>query len=177
MTEVEGGGSGGLSPPDNQPETRLDPEPEYLGGTADAWVSVNQPRDSYLTTTQLAKELSLWQEQVKRWCKQWFGDLPPGRRGPGLGYRIPLNYRYVARAWMQCPDPKIRKELATVLSRDPKDWVVVVGKQASTHYTDSQVVARVTQLLPVATQRSTPLTIVYVGDKPQFGNKTGREAL
>lgn len=163
MAEVEGGDGG--SPP------------EYLGGTKDAWVSINQPRDSYLTTTELAKELSLWQEQVKRWCKQWFGDLPPGRRGPGLGYRIPLNYRYVARAWVQVPDHKIREQLAKVLSKDPKDWVVVVGNMASTHYTDSEVVSRVNQLLVTARQRNLAITLVYVGDKPQFRNNTGRDAL
>jgi hypothetical protein len=78
---------------------------------------------------------------------------------------------------VQVPDHKIREQLAKVLSKDPKDWVVVVGNMASTHYTDSEVVSRVNQLLVTARQRNLAITLVYVGDKPQFRNNTGRDAL
>lgn len=136
-------------------------------------MSVTQPRDTYLTTTELANELGLWQEQVKRWCRSWFGKLDEGRRGPRMGYRIPLAYRYVARAWMQVEEPEVRRSLERVLAAEPKDWVVLVGKVGSTHYTLGEALTRLGQVVPVAQQQTVPVYCLYVGDSPRYRNQVG----
>jgi len=123
-----------------------------------------QDRDTYYTTSELARELGVWQQQVYRWAKAWFGKLPRGRTG--TGYRIPKNYLYVARAWMQVEDHDLRNLVTDALAASPKNYVLVVGKVASTHYSVGEVVRRVSELLPVATQHNVPIQIIYVGGTP-----------
>lgn len=136
------------------------------GPTSDAYVTADQPRDTFLTTTELAKRLEMWPEQVYRWCVKWFGTLPEGRRGQGMGYRIPLDYEKVARAWQQVEGPpQTREWLKQTILADPKNWVVLVGNVGSMHYTVGEVVERATQVLSPAQDRKVPISILYVGDK------------
>jgi hypothetical protein len=101
---------------------------------------------------------------VYRWCQRdWFGPLPKGRTGRGGGYRIPPQYRYVARLWHVTEDARIRKAGLAALLEDPRSWLVVVANQGSTHYTDTEAAKRVTQILPVAEHTRLPVTIINVG--------------
>lgn len=146
----------------------------------DAWTGVHQDPTTYLTTQQLAADLGAWAtnlddghkilytESIYRWCKKWFGQLPEGRSGPGMGYRIPLNYRYVARVWYLTEHPETRATATAAILADgenPKSWVVVVANLGSTHYTVAEVAGRVHALLPMARQRNRMVHAFYVGDE------------
>lgn len=124
------------------------------------------PKDEqYLTTTEIARALGIYQETVWRWCVKWFGPLPkdgPNRSGVGGGYRIPPPYLLVARAWQLVEQPEVRELLKDALVADPKDWVIAVDNLSSTHYTASEVVERLRVLL--STDRPpNHLTILHVG--------------
>lgn len=123
----------------------------------------------YLTTHQLAAELDLYPETVFRWCRKWFPQLPRGRAGAGMGYRIPLEYRMVARAWLQTEDPALREVIRRAIVAEPKNWVVVVDNVGSTHYTDREVVGRMETLVKHPTFRGHIISTMYVGDpnKPE----------
>lgn len=144
------------------------------GRFRDGYTNPSQGRDTYLTTYDLAEELGSWirehfpgvralphNESVRRWCKRWFGTLPPGRTGGrGAGYRIPPVYRYVARAWWQSVDEQVRAGSLHALIADPRPWLVVVGKFASTHYSKDEALERARQLLQ---GQAKYIHILYVG--------------
>lgn len=147
----------------------------------DAWTGPNQDPKTYLTTAQLADNLTRWAsnrdrgrklahpETIYRWCRKWFGQLPEGRKGLHMGYRIPHVYKYVARLWWCVEDAQVREVGTRAILEDsgttPKSWVVVVADYGSTHYTGAQVADRVHSLLAVSEQRQTPIHVFYVGDK------------
>jgi AraC-like DNA-binding protein len=124
----------------------------------------------YLTTYELAAELSMYPETLFRWCKKWFGVLPRGRAGAGMGYRIPLEYRMVARLWLRSEDNRLREVGRRAIITDPKDWVVVVDNIGTTHYTDREAVGRMDTLTKHPTFRGQVISTMYVGDP----NKTER---
>lgn len=149
----------------------------------DAFRSAVQPKDSYLTTTELAEDLAMWagqqgsrlprtkknpyDTQVYRWCRRdWFGALPSGRNGRGLGYRIPLRYRYVARLWQLTEDLDTRRLGLKALVDDDfpvRPWLVMVGKFVSTHYTEAEALARVEGLITEARTQQSVLKVLFVG--------------
>jgi hypothetical protein len=142
----------------------------------DAYVSRNQSKATYYTTYSLAKDLAEWQEsskyegnrpypeQILKWCKTWFGSIPKERiGGRARGYRIPLEYRYVARAWRLIENTEVREVAKKVLLVDPKPWLLVVGKHGSTHYNMEAVLERLRQLGPTIRSQHTVTYIVNVG--------------
>lgn len=145
----------------------------------DAWTGTKQDPSTYLTTNQLAADLEAWAslynekvivypESMYRWCKEWFGDLPPHRTGPRNGYRIPLSYRYVARVWHQTQDPVIRDAARRAILDDypgHKSWVVTVANLSSTHYTVHEVADRVHSLAAIARQNNHMIHVLFVGDE------------
>lgn len=118
----------------------------------------------YLTTHQLAKEFDMFPETVFRWCRKWFGDLPKGRAGAGLGYRIPLEYRMVARAWLQTEDPRLREVVRRAIVADPKDWVVEVANLGTTCYSDVQTVATMERIIRTPQFKGQIVSTMYVGE-------------
>lgn len=129
----------------------------------------------YLTTHQLAKELRMYPETLFRWCRKWFGDLPPGRDGARMGYRIPLEYRLVARAWLQTEDMRVREVARRAIVESPKNFVVVVANIGSTHYTDREVVGRIESLTTVPTFRGHAISVIYVGDEIVWSDVASKE--
>ena len=128
-------------------------------------IAYNSP-PPYLSTWDLAHELRVHPETVHRWCKRdWFGPLPAGRGGSKNGYRIPVEYRRIARVWMQTEDVRVRRVAQKALLEDPKSWVVVVDTVGSTHYSEGEAVGRVDSLLSVDSFRGKPLTVLYVGSE------------
>lgn len=123
----------------------------------------------YLTTGELAAELRMYPETLFRWCRKWFGVLPSGRAGARMGYRIPVEYRLVARAWLQTEDPRLREVVRRALVETPRNWVVVVDNVGSTHYSDAEVVGRVESLLRTTAFRHQALWIMYVGPPDDNG--------
>lgn len=138
------------------PPSRLTPNP-------DAYQGAGQDPSTFLTTYQLADELGVYPEQIQRWCKSWFGKLPPGRAHKGEGYRIPLEYRYVARCWRQLQERDAREAARNALVADPREWLVVVARKASTHYTAAEAMRRVETLARIAEQFQRPIHVAYVG--------------
>lgn len=142
----------------------------------DAYTHPDQDPSTYLSTQQLADRIMSSPEQVHRWCrKDWFGTLPPGRRGRGMGYRIPPLYVRVARCWnlMQGGDMasmQVKKAARKALLDDPeaeaKNWVVVVASTASCHYTHLEATNRVEQLGGLAEERKAIIHVIPVGDPP-----------
>lgn len=126
---------------------------------------VTNPDVLYLTTDQLAKELDMYRETVYRWCSKWFGDLPKGRTGAKMGYRIPQEYLKVGRAWLQTEDPRLREVLRRAIVAAPRNWVVAVANVGSTHYSDAEVVGRVESLTKHSTYRGQTISVIYVGDE------------
>jgi len=118
----------------------------------------------YLTTYQLAAELGMYPETLFRWCRKWFGELPRGRAGAGMGYRIPEEYRMVARLWLSVEDPRVREVGRRAIITDPKEFLVVVANVGTTHYTDREVVGRVDTLTKHSTFRGQIISIMHVGD-------------
>lgn len=145
----------------------------------DAWTGSKQAPSTFLTTQQLAEDLERWAslhndrpivypESIYRWCIKWFGKLPRGRTGPGMGYRIPLPYKYVARVWYQTEDPTIRAAATAAILADQdkqKSWVVTVANLGSTHYTVHEVASRVQSLTAMARQNNRMIHVLYVGDE------------
>lgn len=132
----------------------------------DAYVAPVQDSRTYFTTEQLAKSLGVDYRQVHRWCAQWYGPLPPARRGRGMGYRIHPAMRRVARGWLQTQDRWEREAVRTALTEAPRDWVVVVGKRATTHYTADQALEGIRKgiLSGGPTLRRLPISLLYVGE-------------
>lgn len=118
----------------------------------------------YLTTHELAKELSMYPETLFRWCVKWFGTLPKGRTGAKMGYRIPLEYRLVARGWLQTENPLIREVARRALVASPKNFVVVVANTGSTHYSVPEAVNRMESLLSASAYRGNLISMMFVGD-------------
>lgn len=143
----------------------------------DAWLGFTQPNDSYLTTYDLKEDLFAWSTRymsstkrapgdaaIYRWCRRdWFGPLPKARTGRNSGYRIPPDYRYVARLWHVTEDPRVRAVGMKAILDDPKPWLVVVANVGSTHYTAAEAVRRVESLLYRAEESHLPLTVTYLG--------------
>lgn len=120
-----------------------------------------------LTTQEISKTLNLHQETVWRWCRRWFGQLPKGRTGRDMGYRIPPIYMKVARVWSRTQDETTREVARKALVDDGegKNFVVVVGNVGSTHYTGEQVVERLSSILTTVSPSSIgSLHVFYVGD-------------
>lgn len=133
---------------------------------------------TYLTTHELAKEFKQYPETVFRWCRKWFGHLPQGRQGGKNGYRIPLEYRLVVRAWLQTEDVRVREVARRAILDSPKDFVIVVDKVGSTHYSVFEAVERVQALLTHSTFRNHVISLLYVGsdsqdDQHERGNRNG----
>lgn len=127
----------------------------------DAWTHPDQDRSTYLTTEQVAKLLGdVSAEQVHRWCRRWFGPLPRGRRGKGLGYRLPLEYERVARVWRKVEDVQVREVAKRALLANPRNWVVVVGNVGSTHYSAIEAANRVEQVTKLAEQSGAAIYVV-----------------
>ena len=119
----------------------------------------------HLTTWGLAKELDMYHETVYRWAKKWFGPLPEGRPATSnAGYRIPVEYRLVARLWLQTEDHRIREVGRRAIVTDPKNWLVVVDNIGSTHYSGGEAGERVLQLLREPTFKGRIISTVFVGD-------------
>lgn len=135
--------------------------PTWLDPRGVEYVTTDVP---YTTTDALAKELSMYRETVYRWCFRWFGPLPEGRTGAKMGYRIPLEYLAVGRAWLQTEDPRLREVLRRAIVASPRNWVVVVANLGSTHYSVAEVVGRVESLTKHSTYRGQVVSVVYVGD-------------
>lgn len=132
----------------------------------DAYVRPIQDPSTFFTTEQLGKDLGVSYRQVHRWCQKWYGPLPPARQGKGMGYRIHPAMRRVARGWLQTQDRWVREAIRTAIMKAPRDWVVVVGKSGTTHYTVAEAL-EATRLgiqsgAPVL--RRLPISILYVGD-------------
>jgi hypothetical protein len=140
-------------------------KPDLHTPRRDAFVSVVQDRVShpYLTTTEFAREMGVSDKQVHRWCARWYGPLPPLRKGKSMGYRIHPYMVRVARGWLQTEDRWIREALRTVLAREPRDWVVVVGSSGVTYYTAAEALQGVNQLLPRVAGNKQPVSVLYVG--------------
>lgn len=121
-------------------------------------------RKVFLTTNDIAQEMQIAPEQAWRWARRWFGALPVGRQGGReIGYRIPLEYRYVARAWVQCMDPNIREKIRWGLVNQLRDYIIVCGDLISTHYTSAEVTERLAALSGATTLSKFMTTIVHVG--------------
>lgn len=131
----------------------------------DAFTGVVQDQRTFFTTYQFAKLLRMSPAQVQRWCRTWFGELPPARQtGKGMGYRIPREYLRVARGWMQSQDPRLRETMRKAIVDAPnRDYVVVVGNLGSTHYTYLEAMARLESVLPRLPQKSQVVSLIYVG--------------
>lgn len=138
--------------------------------TPDAFATVIQDPDTYYTTTQLAKILRRDQKLIHRWCQRWYGALPRHRRGRGMGYRIHLDMLRVARGWLQTEDELVRGAIKRALLEESRDWVVVVGEEASTHYTPGEAQQRVSQFLLTARNKPQVISVMYVGE-PQTGEE------
>jgi len=131
----------------------------------DAFTGMVQDSATFYTTYQLAKLLRMSPAQVQRWCRTWFGELPPARKtGKGMGYRIPREYLRVARGWMQSQDPKLREVVRKALIEQPgRDYVVVVGNLGSTHYTYLEAMSRLESVLPRLPNSQHVVSVIYVG--------------
>lgn len=144
----------------------------------DAWRGFSQPRDSYLTTYDLRDDLQEWattymprskqfpgDAAIYRWCaRDWFGPLPPTRKaGRSNGYRIPLEYRYVARLWHVVEDPRVRAAGLDAILESPKSWLVVVANVGSTHYTQADTMDRIGKVLHRAEDSKLPITVTHIG--------------
>jgi hypothetical protein len=138
---------------------------DLLTPTPDAFTGMVQDPSTYFTTWQVGKALKMAPGQVHRWCRQWFGQLPPARQtGKGMGYRIPKEYMRVARGWKQSQDPKLREALREAIVKQPgRDYVVVVGNQGTTHYTYPEAMARLDSVLPRLPRQEHVVSVIYVG--------------
>lgn len=83
-----------------------------------------------------------------------------------MGYRIHPAMRRVARGWLQTQDRWEREAVRTALTEAPRDWVVVVGKRATTHYTADQALEGIRKgiLSGGPTLRRLPISLLYVGE-------------
>lgn len=135
-------------------------EPEWFDVRGVRYADTGVP---YLTTDELAKELSMYKETLWRWCRKWFGPLPAGRTGAKMGYRIPLEYRMVGRLWLMTEVPEIREPGRRAIIADPRNFLVVVANIGSTHYSVAEAVGRVETLLESPTFRSNTISTFYVG--------------
>lgn len=150
----------------------------------DAYTRLNQDRSTYLTTYELAGELKSWMLEyghggtlpypvrILKWCKLWFGELPEERlHGRSRGYRIPLEYRYVARAWTLTENVQVRDVAQRVLLADPKPWVITVDNIGSTHYTHEDVLDRIGSLLLVVESKHGVVSVLNVGPMEELDSE------
>lgn len=121
-------------------------------------------RPTYLSTHELAKEIRMYPETVFRWCRKWFGVLPAERKGSQNGYRIPLEYRRVARVWRMIEHPIVREVARRALVTQPRKFVVVVATIGSTHYSAAEAVNRVESLLGSSAYHHQPIWIFNTED-------------
>lgn len=147
-------------------ESRGAKRPGLLTPRPDAFDTVIQDKATYLTTSQMAKILRREPKLIHRWCQRWYGPLPPARRGRDMGYRIPLNMLRVARGWLQTEDEWIRESLRAALIAEPRDWVVAVGKRATSHYTAAEALERVAQIASQSRNNPEVISVLYVGEPP-----------
>jgi len=81
-----------------------------------------------------------------------------------MGYRIPLEYRKVAKLWLATEDHRIREVGRRALVSDPRNWVVVVAYLGSTHYTDREATGRIESLIGSDAFQGKVISTMYVGD-------------
>lgn len=137
--------------------------PGLLTPTPDAFTHVIQDESEYITTTQLGRMLGKDQKHIHRWCQRWYGPLPKTRRGRKMGYRIHPEMVRVARGWLQTEDDRVRDAIKYALLREPRDWVVMVGNEASTHYTAAEALQRAEQFLLEVRNNPMVISVMYVG--------------
>lgn len=113
-----------------------------------AYPAPGQDPSTYYTTNDIAKILVIDPNLVHKWCrKSWFGPLPAGRQGgTRLGYRIPREYLYIARGWLQTEDLFLREKIRLGILKQLRDFVIICGDLVSTHYTSAEVVSRLESL-------------------------------
>lgn len=145
----------------------------------DAWAGTFQPKDTYLSTVELAARLRAWAgthaigsansdivyQTVHNWCRRdWFGPLPPERKGRSHGYRIPPHYEYVGRVWMLTQDEHVREVAQQLITPESaRDWLVVVANVGSLHYSQEETEQRIAAVLRQVLLRSAPLHVLYIG--------------
>lgn len=132
----------------------------------DAYTTAIQDRNTYYTTEEVAKHLGTGYRTIHRWCTQWYGPLPAGRQGKGMGYRIDPDMLRVARGWLQVKDHQVRAAMLKALEKNPRDWVVVFGNQAETHYTVSEALRAIRAGIESrgSALHKTAISIHYVGE-------------
>lgn len=134
--------------------------------------------EEWLTTREVANLVEAHPETVWRWCRKWFGELPPGRAGTLMGYRIPPEYVKVARAWLTTENAECREAARGAILADPdKHYVLVmtgkgisVAKLASTHYTVEEATKRMLDLRELHPHHRS-LTLIHLRDRAPGGNQ------
>lgn len=113
------------------------------------------------STYELADYLDQHPQTVIRWCKQWFGELGKGFNvGRQQGYRIPWQYVYVGRLYVQTDCRPDREAVQPKLLSDPKDFVVRVDDAVYTCYSASEAAEQVVKMKRRA-------CVFYVGEYPE----------
>lgn len=149
----------------------------------DAFTHYDQPRDTYLSTQDLADVLGIPRRTAIYWAEGWFGQLPPGRRGSGLGYRLPHSYVKVGRLWMRTNIPAHREAgREAILTEPERNFVLVtdrrirdetvtgtklpkeVAAQATSHYSIGEALEQLERLLPLAVRREQSIHLYHVGE-------------
>lgn len=131
--------------------------------TPDAFTSIIQDKGSYYTTRQFAVLMGLSDKMVHRWCQRWYGSLPVARQGKSMGYRIHPFMVRVARGWLTTEDKWMRAAILDAMRASARDWVVIVGKRATTHYTAEEALEAVRKVL-MAKGNKPSISVLYVGD-------------
>ena len=126
--------------------------------------SPTQDPSTYYTTNDIGKILVIDPALVHKWCKKWFGRLPAGRQGgTRLGYRIPREYLYIARGWLQTEDLHLREKIRAGILHGLRDYVIVCGDMVSTHHTSAEVIARLESLHLSSSLARCITTVICVG--------------
>jgi hypothetical protein len=151
---------------DNSPGRGL--RPGLSTPIPDAFTSIIQAKRTYYTTRQFAQKLRIPDKKVHRWCQLWYGHLPIARTsGKSMGYRIHPFMLRAARGWLQTKDPWVREGIVTAVRRageEERDWVVVVGKTATAHYTAMEALEAARKVVSAPRNKPTTITVLYVGD-------------
>lgn len=115
-----------------------------------------------ISVSEIARDVHLHVGTVLRWVHQWSTQddrVDPG--GHGVAAVMPYSYLYVARAWAQERDTKVRELMRLVLREIPEDFFVVVGTESFSCYTVSQVEETINRSIE---RRQFPIRAYYLGD-------------